>query len=397
MKEPRWDSIRGWGKDEINYFPLAQATEGPNLEYKEMLPGTREDGHALLSAVTSFANAAGGILIYGITAERDESDRPTAKAKEAVGVEAPNIDQTVLRLEAMIRDGVEPQVGRIEIRPVEGFPRGPVIAIRVPQSLAAPHMLVSRNGFYSRGNAGKVPMDIHQIRDAFVASETLLGRIRAFRDERIDSIVRGTTPVPLETGPKFILHAYPARAASTAPNYDPRQFRQFLEKLAPLEGGHGWNDRPNLDGFLTYSSGDKGPHAYVQCFRNGVIEAVASFFTGEQNGKQYIDGTSIETSVIEQLPRYLEVQRALEVPTPIWILTALTGVSDHIMFADLSPRLGRRFQPIDRSVCRLAEVLMEEYGQSISTLLRPAFDSMWQAAGWQGSINYDPQGVWKAG
>ncbi|HEX5032360.1 MAG TPA: hypothetical protein VFX78_12990, partial [Candidatus Eisenbacteria bacterium] len=71
------------------------------------------------------------------------------------------------------------------------------------------------------------------------------------------------------------------------------------------------------------------------------------------------------------------------------------GVSDHVMFADLNPRFGRRFQPIDRSVCRLAEVLMEEYGQAIPTLMRPAFDSMWQAAGWQGSINYDPQGEWK--
>jgi predicted HTH transcriptional regulator len=47
--------------------------EGRQLDYKETLPGARDDDkREFLSDVTSFANAAGGDIIYGLRERREE-------------------------------------------------------------------------------------------------------------------------------------------------------------------------------------------------------------------------------------------------------------------------------------------------------------------------------------
>jgi hypothetical protein len=52
--------------------------------------------------------------------------------------------------------------------------------------------------------------------------------------------------------------------------------------------------------------------------------------------------------------------------------------------------------PIDRDLLVLPDVIVEGRDQDIATLLRPAFDAMWQASGWERSHGYDAQGKWIA-
>jgi hypothetical protein len=49
---------------------------------------------------------------------------------------------------------------------------------------------------------------------------------------------------------------------------------------------------------------------------------------------------------------------------------------------------------IDRESLLLPDILIEEYEVSIGTVLRPAFDALWQACGYPGSRNYDADGRW---
>jgi len=59
--------------------------EGRQLEYKETLPGNSDDDkREFLSDVTSFANAAGGDLIFGLQ-ERREAGKPTSEIGTIVG------------------------------------------------------------------------------------------------------------------------------------------------------------------------------------------------------------------------------------------------------------------------------------------------------------------------
>lgn len=62
-----------------------------------------------------------------------------------------------------------------------GLPEGPVVIVRVPQSLAAPHMITLytkkhlRRNFTSGITGVIVPMDAGEIRATFVLYETKIG------------------------------------------------------------------------------------------------------------------------------------------------------------------------------------------------------------------------------
>jgi len=49
---------------------------------------------------------------------------------------------------------------------------------------------------------------------------------------------------------------------------------------------------------------------------------------------------------------------------------------------------------IDRDILLLPEVLVDEFSAETPQVLRPAFDALWQACGFERSQNYDASGNW---
>ena len=88
-----------------------KVAESRTLDYKEKLPG-QSDGEKkeFLADITSFANASGGDLVFGVAEERDVQNRPTGIPKGITGLGMINVDARKLRLEAVIRDGIEPRL-----------------------------------------------------------------------------------------------------------------------------------------------------------------------------------------------------------------------------------------------------------------------------------------------
>ena len=87
--------------------------EGKTIEFKqELKQSTDGDKRELLADVSSFANAGGGDLIYGIAANE-------GVASEVRGLDAFNEDQDVLRLESILRDGIEPRIQGLQIHVVK--------------------------------------------------------------------------------------------------------------------------------------------------------------------------------------------------------------------------------------------------------------------------------------
>src|SRR5262245_14992321 len=104
--------------------------EGRQLEYKEMLPGGRDDDkREFLSDVTSFANAAGGDLIFGVR-ERREDGRPTGEIEAIVGLPELNVDGERLRLEAIMRDGVAPRMPPVSFHEIRRESGAPCLLVR---------------------------------------------------------------------------------------------------------------------------------------------------------------------------------------------------------------------------------------------------------------------------
>ena len=78
--------------------------EGKTIEYKKQLPTNSDaDRKEFLADISSFANASGGDLIFGIT---EENGSP----KSINGVEIENVDEEIRKYENIIRDGIEPKI-----------------------------------------------------------------------------------------------------------------------------------------------------------------------------------------------------------------------------------------------------------------------------------------------
>lgn len=143
---------------------VANATEeGRNIEYKQALPGNADkQKKEFLADVSSFANASGGDLLYGVEEQRDGEGKPTGIPTSVPGVPIPNADAEIRRLENIIRDGIRPRIAGVHLRTVDGFANGPVLLIRIQRSYALPHMVTfqEHSRFYARNSKGKYPLDV---------------------------------------------------------------------------------------------------------------------------------------------------------------------------------------------------------------------------------------------
>ncbi len=393
MIQKSFDAI---DKSDIDGIVLNQVREERTIEYKLSLPGNSDDDkREFLANVSSFANASGGDLLYGVEAV-------DGIPMNALGLTA-NLDTEILRLENLLRDGLEPRVQGIQIKAIEGFSEGPVILVRIPGSWGAPHMIKFKNlsRFYTRNTGGKHQMDVSEIRSSFLLSETLNDKIRGFRDDRLGKIVSGETPVQLPTLGNLVLHVLPVASFVSAVRLSSEWLAKQATNLIPLGVGGGYNHRFNLDGFVTFNgrSAEEESRSYCLLFRTGQIEAVLASIVREKDGTRFISSHTFETYVVHGLTKYLEALKNLEVPYPLMISLALTGVSGARLYLD-TWMYGYEPCSIERDTLVLPDVFVEDAASmsdanGIAKSLRIIFDAVWNASGLQGSINFDKDGNWQ--
>jgi hypothetical protein len=383
-------------RDAIETLVSAGTPEDRFLEYKEALPdGGDEARREFVADVSALANAGGGDLIFGVVEKRDASGKPTGAPDTAPGVSVSNTDAEVRRLTQMIRDGIAPRIAGAQVVAIDGFPLGPVFVCRVPASWLAPHMVTLKglNRFYLRVGSSKQPMDVHEVREAVLASEGRTSRLAESRAERLGRILSGDTAVALKSHAKLVVHLAPARFP-VRPEVDVALARNRSSDF--VRSPHyirGWDTRWNLEGYVAYAASaqpDGAGHWYTQIHRAGMIEIVdALTFLGERTSP-----VLIEDEIIEYAGLALHSARAFEIAPPFVIMPALVGVRDQRL--TLSPAdyhvMNYASPPFGRDVVQLPEVYMEDVSADLGKLLRPTFDVLWQAAGWACSFSYDDRG-----
>ena len=260
----------------------SQTPEGKTVEYKGELPGgTDGEKKEFLADVSSFANAQGGYLFYGIEEAAGEPQRIS-------GLQLGNVDEKKLQLENLIRVGLDPRLPRVDLYAISllGQPNSWVLLLHIQKSWLAPHRVVFKDHghFYSRNSAGKYRLNVSELRTAFELVGTAAERIRNFRADRLGKIVAGDTPQHLpEQAPKLVLHLIPFLAFDPAQRFEPHTLTYDSTGGPPLlrtlsfepierfqEQVSATKVRVNFDGLLCYRSNAE----YAQIFRNGCIEAV---------------------------------------------------------------------------------------------------------------------------
>jgi len=380
-------------EDDLQELIDNSVSEKKTLEYKQSLPDNSDaDRKEFLADISSFSNASGGDLIYGITEDRDKGI-----PKKLEGLTVENADQVITRLENMIRDGIKPRISGIVIQPIKVLKSKVALLIRIPRSWNSPHRVTFKghDKFYTRSTNGKYPLDVTELRIAFNLSEKTTERIRRFREDRISKIFANETPMPFYETAKVVLHLIPIISFNPAQRYELNKITSYPEKLKPMVQ-FGFHNRHNLDGFLTYSRDREGKsYSYVQLFKNGIIEAVEGRYLDprENEGNLLsIRGTAYELKLIESSSTYLSSLKELNVELPIFIFLTFVGVKGYFMSFGQGMFKERGEYEIDRDILLLPEVIIENYDTAPEDILKPCFDAMWNACGFPKSPNYDDAG-----
>jgi hypothetical protein len=377
-------------EDDVEALRGDRFAECKTVEYKEALS---VDGEAnrikFLSQVSSFANASGGHLIYGIRAKQ-------GVPQTTVGLDVSDPDGLILRLEHMVRDGIRPRIPGLQSVAVRLRSGQVVVVMRIPKSWASPHQVTFNNEyrFYSRSSNGKYPLDVDELRSLFTLSATAAEHVRSFRAARLSNIVAEETPVVMDRGPRFVLHLVPLGAFETASKVDLSSIAAEYSLLSPLDGS-GFNGiLHNFDGVYTDSGqisslAHDHERSYLQVFRSGAIEAVS---TSMSDIEATIANVYFEKVLRNALSKYLTLQRRLGIEPPIVVMLSLLGVKGYHMLVRESR--AEHGHPIDRDNLLVPEVLVENFDTTYDWILKQISDPVWNAAGFPASPNFDPDRNW---
>lgn len=373
--------------------------ESRTLEYKRDWVGTSDsEKKEFLADAVAFANAVGGTMLFGIDEERDAENKPTGIAREAIGIRTPNADAEIRRVTDILRNGIEPGLPNVTISPIDGFPQGPVISIHIPRSHRAPHMVSFKASprFFSRVSTGRHPLDIDELRDAFLRAEAIPARIRDFRSRRVHAIDDGETPVPMEPGPRFVVHIVPLDTFSDPRAVSFSDINRVGQEMRVMRAG-GFNRSINLDGPLIWApvkgGGPRESLSYVQLFRDGAIEAVdgVTLIPAADDHAGTVLPDEIEALVVAQVAEYSRHFASLPLGTQLVIMVTLMNAQGFQVLPH-HDRYDERV--IDRRILEIPDVVIERDVATSPSTLKPVLDMLWQACGVACSPYFTDDGEW---
>ncbi len=375
----------------------AQVPEGLTLDYKRDPYGNADsDKRELLKDVSSFANSQGGHLVIGIA---EQNGVPTA----IDGLNGINQDDEVLRLEQIIRSGIEPRIVDVRTRAIDLANGNCAIVIRIHTSWNPPHRVSfgGRNSFWLRNSAGKHEASIEELRNLFTLSSTAMDKIRSFRHERLEIIANGEGHRPLRGDGRLILHIAPLHAFTTTEKIDLSVVHTNHQIFMPI-GATNTSPKYNFEGLRNERSGDDN-YGYTQIFRNGIIEATKGNIIHERTPRpeeipRFIPASHFEGQIFQHLPSYINGLQNIGVQPPLIIMLSLAGVNR----IDYSDEDHARYEfdddliLFDRPQFLLPECVLENYGSDTDyhMVVKPAFDALWNAIGKPHDPFFNDEDIW---
>ena len=153
--------------------------------------------------------------------------------------------------------------------------------------------------------------------------------------------------------------------------------------------------RFNFEGVINICGGDQC-YGYTQLFRNGAIEATKVGITMMRPQGRLIPSLDLDRTILEVIPLYLDALKDLDISPPIVVMISLLGVRGAILGVSDSQFNFDEPIPIRRDLLELPEIIFETYGTSedYTARMRPAFDALWNTAGFAKSKHFNSVGKW---
>jgi hypothetical protein len=386
------DDLKSINKEDLESLIENEIQEDNTLEYKRDNPlDSREGKQKFLEAISSFANSNGGDLIIGL-----EVDSESKLPKRLVGIATPSIDETIRGLDDIIRQGIQLRLSDYSVSTIPLDGSYYAIIYRIRKSWIGPHrvILYGLDKFFSRGAAGKYPMDVFQLKSAFLMSQTRVDMIKSFISERISHIYINNMPVPIRKGPKVILHVIPFNAFDPENSLNLQENERFITQLMTLDNRYGIL-KYNIDGIIKIdeSPSNKDNFAYIQFYRNGIIESVEGKFLIDEDAK-CIPLVKFEENLIKSVDNYLKVLKDLNINPPILVQISIANIKNCSRCIS-SHFSGEKPTEIHKDIIQLPEAIIQNYDIMGEMVLHNALDALSNACGLPKSSNYDDKGHWK--
>jgi hypothetical protein len=345
--------------DDLQALIDNQVGESLYIEYKTEAFDKRDEKKRIqfLGSVSAFANTAGGDILIGVKAD---SGLPI----ELAGLDPTEVDSEILRIRQVIGTSVEPHL--LLHFHVVPLPTGRnVLIIRIPRSWTAPHGIEHRGHFqfFQRHAAGRSPMTLSELRNAFTFSGSIIEQTRTFRDERLAAIMAADGPWGYLSKPLAVLHMVPFAGIAGAVSIDFSN-RTVFRKLSPLDAEQDGCIRQgdlrfNLDGVVMR----QGIDWHAQLFRNGSVEYATTLPFEQTVSPYFLDAWDYQIGLLKVLPRFSALQLDFGVSPPIMLLCSILNAANfHLRTAEgLSAiRVGAlsKYQ-IDRDRIFLPEVVFK--------------------------------------
>lgn len=157
-----------WNYEKIEQMINDQIPEGLTIEYKrrDSLLRTEEKRVEITKDVSAMANAAGGVILYGVAGYNEKAKKHLPEQIDPIEIGS----FTPEWLQQMI-DNIRPRVDGLVITPILVTPDGKFViyAVEIPQSATAHQALDKR--YHKRLNATTIAMEDYEIRDVMARSK----------------------------------------------------------------------------------------------------------------------------------------------------------------------------------------------------------------------------------
>lgn len=162
--EDRFESL---SLTDIDRFVKESQEENLTLEFKTVLNSAlnrADDKKNYATALSGFANSAGGLIVWGVIAKRNERGVDCACATQPIV----DLHRFVQRLNELEGDAVSPAVARVRHKPLESAPNSGFAVTLVPESMSSPHMAkLGENRYYKRSGDSFYIMEHFDLEDMF--------------------------------------------------------------------------------------------------------------------------------------------------------------------------------------------------------------------------------------
>jgi hypothetical protein len=358
--------------------------ENQQLEFKEAKNSF--DNEKLYKYCVAIANEGGGKLLLGVA---DKSPR---------SVVGSNSYRDTVKTAERIFEAVKFRVDVEEVK----HPGGRVLVFHIPARPTG--TAYNLDGAYlMRSGSQLVAMSEDRLRSIFAEGSdkhhpqqsTMLKQAQSWRDKRLQMIVENDAPIKLASKSAIVLHLVPRNSLSNSTQIPPDRFQQPLR--LPLLDVVLMSHQFNTDGFLLLESNpehQESSDAYVQLFRTGIIEAVSCWIIYRDGGGDKIDGPYVERGVVQSVQQNLKCLKSIDIQLPIVLFLSVVGAKGATLE---SFRTMLRFspRPYNSNMVVGPAIYIEDFDIDVPAALRPAFDILWNASGYPGSLSYDKNDVWR--